>query len=380
MALPRTAAGTLAAAALLTGACSGGDSGNDDALPRLPADARYVTTPEAAPAFTGARTVRLDGESTVVGLQRKLTLKKVRTARGISPAPTPTDPFATEAPAPDGIESGALPPEAGGVVGDGRELLVAEVEIDAASGILAGGATVIEDRLALRVGDQTRDLPASDGSNDSLTVVAGVPKGAPVDLVLIEEGRPQSLDLRTGRRGDDAVDELYRPVLAGPREAVRWQVTVRIAFKGEAAPRVDGTRAGWDAREADTPAGEPDSGFRLVPYSPGAGWAPEGKMWLELGTVWAAEEKWFTFDTDEKRSFAVEAADGTTYRARHYEGSSTRVFLVPDGFRSGTLRITPQGEAKGSGDLDRFHAELTDYTVSPATPSSIPVRLERTGP
>ncbi|AZM48050.1 hypothetical protein DMB38_21680 [Streptomyces sp. WAC 06738] len=254
--------------------------------------------------------------------------------------------------------------------------------MDELSALFAHGSPGIESKLALKVNDKTRDMPGLLGqdSKDTMTLVANVPKGAPVDLVLIEEGRTQSLDLRTGRRGDDAVAELQRPVLAGPREAVRWTVTVRIAFAGEAAPRVDEKRLGWEARKADAPDGETGSGLRLVPYSPGAGWAPEGKMWLELGGVWGAEEEWFRYDTDEKRSYAVEAADGTAYRGRHYDGSFTVVFLVPADFRSGTLRITPQGEATGSEHLGRFDAEVIDSTASPATPSSIPIRLTPTGP
>ena len=149
--------------------------------------------------------------------------------------------------------------------------------------------------ILLLHGDTTQQRPAYNaGSGDSVTasvVVDGatrplqylpayglavsVPQGHTATLQVTDDGRTQSLDVRTGKRGKDAIAGYYRPhelkwtdadyhdtgraTCTGPRGTTHFTTDMSTTF-GQAAGS-------------------------LEPWLPGAGWAKDGRVWLHLSTV-----------------------------------------------------------------------------------------------
>ncbi|MBL7255344.1 hypothetical protein [Paractinoplanes lichenicola] len=111
--------------------------------------------------------------------------------------------------------------------------------------------------FALVVGGKSRDLGNSlSAYNLRDALLAVVPAGAEVRLDLTDEGRTQSLDLRTGKRAV-AVAAFYplRQASAGPSE--RWR------YRGSTYTSII---ASLNAR--------------LSPWTEEKGWAPAGRAWL----------------------------------------------------------------------------------------------------
>jgi hypothetical protein len=122
---------------------------------------------------------------------------------------------------------------------------------------------------------------------DTLIAVAVEP-GADATLVVNDSGRDQSINLRTGARGPDAVAG-YHPVPSGNKTLAdgieisggqhRFQLTGSVSA-------------------------------RKYPYVAGRGWAAPGRVWLsvdvETGTIAAR----YTCDLDAARSFTVRGTVG----------------------------------------------------------------------
>jgi hypothetical protein len=167
-----------------------------------------------------------------------------------------------------------VPRDATGPVpaGAGKEFVFARLV--AVPGMQTQPSAVVEARL--RVGDKARPVEGSVSPGGVL--VALVPVGAPVTLVVSDAGKDQSVDLRTGAVGPGSVAAYLR----------------RRPY-GETAYKVAGQISG----EPSQTTVEITVSAALEPYDhrqQGA-WAPAGKTWLRL---WV-----------EARLTAVGGLDGT---------------------------------------------------------------------
>jgi hypothetical protein len=105
-------------------------------------------------------------------------------------------------------------------------------------------------------------------------VVASVPTGAHPILRITDAGRPQSLDLVTGRRGPDAITGYY-PIRSGsgdvdPDHSGPW---VRLSGPGAAGLTGESRLASIYVSDVD---------YTLWPWLPNHGWAGAGRLWLDL--------------------------------------------------------------------------------------------------
>ncbi|MDP9793585.1 hypothetical protein J2S43_002097 [Catenuloplanes nepalensis] len=160
-------------------------------------------------------------------------------------------------------------------------------------------------------------------------VLVSVPAGEPVLVQLTDDGVTQSIDVRSGRRVDDARGLYPRPV---------QEHGFRYAGNGT----IDGTPVRFQAF-AD--------GFSLEPWVPGLGWARDGHAWLAVkrfrisGGAPAAQ-----LTLDPALAVSVLAPDGRTHPAdtdRIPVTVSSGIaphglyIEVPATFRYGVLRLSP---------------------------------------
>lgn len=113
----------------------------------------------------------------------------------------------------------------------------------------------------LRIGEQSRPVAGTVAPNT--VVVALVPIGAPVTLVVANEGRDQSVDVRTGAVGPGAVAAYLKP---RPFAETTYSVTGQIA--GDALP----TKLDITVSAALEPFDHRLDGA----------WAPAGHTWLRV--------------------------------------------------------------------------------------------------
>lgn len=141
--------------------------------------------------------------------------------------------------------------------GDGKEFLF--VRVAAVPGMKSDPSPEVKSRL--RIGDKARPIEGMI-SPDSV-LVALVPAGAPVTLVVADADKDQTVDVRTGAVGPGAVAAYLKP---RPFAEVNYQLVGQIS-------------------------GEPQQTYvdlsvsaALEPYDhrrPGA-WAPAGRTWLRI--------------------------------------------------------------------------------------------------
>jgi hypothetical protein len=192
------------------------------------------------------------------------------------------------------------------------------------------------------------DLPATG-------LEMSVPVGHPAILQVTDDGRTQSMDLRTGQRGDDAIAGYYHPhdLIIKP---ATYDAKGRASYLG----------AGLDV-ETDLTLEELRGSVQ--PWIPGRGWAPHGKAWLELSgphlrswttlsekvtasNIWALLTAYWI---DENRSFALTSGTGKSIRPMKMPTPRVNdffpigidvnfVFLVPDSFAAGDLYFRPVGQ------------------------------------
>lgn len=149
-------------------------------------------------------------------------------------------------------------------------------------------AEPVNARALVVVAGQSRNIGEVGRSRDTLIAVA-VPPGVDATLVVSDNGRVQSISLRTGARGRDAV-AAYHPLRAGNRT-----LTDGIEISGlERRLQLTGSVLA-----------------RKYPYVAGRGWAQPGRIWLtvdvEVGTIAAR----YTCELDAARSFTVRGSVGT---------------------------------------------------------------------
>jgi hypothetical protein len=224
-------------------------SDSDGETPVAPADfvASVLGGSDEGPAFTD-----LPDEAVLTGPHYSVRVLGTATMARLDPGPA-------HVASPDTADPVRLPL----LPGQGKEFLLIRV----------GDVTVGEGaRIAvhLTVAGQSRPLPRQVLTLDETTVVT-VPAGTEPVLVVTEEDRSQSLSLRTGRRGSDAIAGYY------PKRTGRADFA-EIASVGDAP----------NALEAIITV---NCTVGPLPFATGRGWAPEGKLWL-VAACRAAASGW----------------------------------------------------------------------------------------
>jgi hypothetical protein len=202
------------------------------------------------------------------------------------------------------------------------------------------------------------------------TVAMSVPTGVHPVLRVTDEGRRQSLDLRTGRRDRDAVAGYY-PTRGGGWEhgAPREDEWVRLRLSGPGAAGLpSGSRSAGVFMTAVT--------VRLRPWAEEFGWAPPGRTWLLLEPAVAAAEAGTTSRAVDfsiaPGSFRVTASDGHGYTmtghpitAGAFESETGMLAAaVPLTLRSITLRFVPSGSGSSASGAVTWSISGGAQTVS----------------
>ncbi len=268
-----------------------------------------------------------------------------------------------------------LAAEHGLVAADGHEFLV--LRTAKVTEARAGLPTVAPDRAttAIRVGDRTRmlDLAPFDSaiSGDHVLVVS-VPVGDDAALVLTEEGREQTLDLRTGRRGEEVSLLYQRPTVTVSGEFDSWVRSQGVTLYNPLSPGEVPLRG-----EVDDAA--------LLAYHPQTGWAEVGRAWLTLwldldelldplAKITLAAQESFTLTDAAGRTTAAQPGEVTVRPLLSSNPSSgVLLFEVPEEFRSGTVRFTPTGTVTTIEDGEERSGQVHSISVGPP----VSVQVER---
>jgi hypothetical protein len=207
--------------------------------------------------------------------------------------------------------------------------------------------------------------PAMFGQNYPEGVYAfSVPTGGHPVLRVTDEGRVQSLDLRTGRRGADAVPG-FHPMRKGSHQFSSPGRTGWLYFRisGKGASGIPSSR-----RLAATHLTRLD--VALSPWTEERGWAPAGKAWLLVephvssGQVKTVDPE-VSFEMGPE-SFRATGPDGTTYPLRGEPVTSTPLSdapiltaatAVPASLASVTIRFAP----RPTGSTSKGKVTLTPY-------------------
>jgi hypothetical protein len=183
------------------------------------------------------------------------------------------------------------------------------------------------------------------------TLMVVTPVGASIQFAVTDQGRTQTLDLRTGRRGPDAIGLFYQPY---GQHDVELKSGRPFSSSGDLSA---------------------DGDLRLVPWTPKNGWAPDGRVWFIFVTSLIQITGYDRDSTmDSRRSFSV-VSGGKTYFAQAaalplFTAGTTGwgtiiAFAVPPTLRTGTLRMTPHTKCHGCrvGPGDSLTFALTAQTV-----------------
>lgn len=243
--------------------------------------------------------------------------------------------------------------------GDGQELVVFAVSPEYAGGQWTLGSQpppiaelVIdgqEQALHLVPLPDDQDVPVEIPDDDGALVVASVPEGAQVQLRVTDLGRTQTLDVRSGKRGVDAITGYYQPY----SQELSFSERARAGFsvRGVPYPMKINLR---DRGLTDVNVHQPQA--FLAPWAPKRGWAPKGRAWLLmphpiLSTEYTPSAPEPVFLVSEPSVFQVRLPGGKAIpelggRYRHKtwlaETGGRRadlVFSVPADFRAGTFEV-----------------------------------------
>ena len=173
---------------------------------------------------------------------------------------------------PAGVASG-LRLATGTTVPDGQQRVLAEITGPAAGAARSGGTGEVA--IAVAYGSQTRAVRGGAVALTNGTLAVVVPAGARPVLKVTDEGRTQSLDLLTGRRGADAIAGYY-PLRRGEYEQSS-STTTGLRLYGAAVAALTTNERLAAVQLNDLPA-------TLQPWVPGRGWAKAGRAWLVLET------------------------------------------------------------------------------------------------
>jgi hypothetical protein len=186
---------------------------------------------------------------------------------------------------------------------------------------------------ALRVGTETREVPHSPSEG---VLIAHVPTGAPVTLIVEDAGREQTIDLRTGVPGPNAITEYARRLP---------QAAQRLTLVGLFAGRPPGTEV------------KVKLSATVQLYASGR-WAKPGRVFLLVGVeVEMSDFRGIGGRMDMARSLTVTAGGRTvtgTFSGGEFEPSPNINFLVTasgglvaelpdDKLTKVTIGFTPRG-------------------------------------
>jgi hypothetical protein len=195
-----------------------------------------------------------------------------------------------------------------------------------------------------------------------------VPIGAHPTLRVTDEGRTQSIDLRTGRLGRDVVPGAYaqregRFTKSGEPSQKEW---IYLRMSGGGSSSVPASRRYVGAYMTSATAA-------TSPWDDDLGWAPAGRTWLVLEpSVSAGQVQGFELELEitlAAASFRVTGPDGKTYPVKGdsatatpiAEASTSLTAAVPAGLTSVTVRFYPVATATG----EKGKVTLTPYLHGP---------------
>jgi hypothetical protein len=158
-------------------------------------------------------------------------------------------------------------------------------------------------------------------------VMASVPTGKPVALRVSDAGRTQTLDVRTGDRGDDAIDLYYR-------NNTQEMDTSRSLATGVTTPA--GHRPFELAVGYAPPDGSMPTTAALTAFSDT--WAPDGRAWLVVprpGAAIPGDASFYRLTVDDPTVFTLRLPDGTVLPAlpggATLDVSRDRLSTIPSG-------------------------------------------------
>jgi hypothetical protein len=226
--------------------------------------------------------------------------------------------------------------------------------------------------MTLRTGGESRPLNKQFGGDHTLTL--SVRSGQEATLVLTDEGRVQTLDLRTGRRGGDPIP-LYYPLRVAD---------VKGSFGSWA--RVSGVTVDGMAQGNLIAVGGTSGRATLHPFRSKLGWARPGRAWLEVGIGrWTDMLTKAVITVDVAASFTLTTPDGTRISPVPGTGdiriesvisadtpTSIVMFDVPDSFRSGAVGFAPRGTIVATVNGQQKTGTISSHTPSKPATISLP--------
>jgi hypothetical protein len=221
----------------------------------------------------------------------------------------------------------------------------------------------------------TLPLPVQEGPvpipGDGVLLVASVPRGAPVELAVTDEGVTQRVDLRTGERVE-SVEGYY----GANAQELSFTTDVPVAFLGGAAT--------LHVAASAVPEVVPKLAVR-APWTPGQGWAADGHAWLVvprpvLSTPLMMDMTGLRLTVDDAAVFSVDGRPeigGTrqqeTLAAEFSPTTDPLVFDVPADFTGGTFTMN----LAAMGVTAQFYTgdRAVTWTPPPA-PVTVPLSFE----
>jgi hypothetical protein len=234
-----------------------------------------------------------------------------------------------------------VPRDASGPIaaGNGKEFLF--VRLAAVPGVKSEPSPKAKARL--RIGDQARPVEGMIAPDSVL--VALVPIGAPVTLIVADESKDQSVDVRTGTVGPDAVAAYLKP---RPFGEVSYKVTGQISG------------------EPSRTSVEISISAALEPYDHrlNGTWAPPGHTWLRIWVEMKVSSIGALAGTVDLRqslqlsaggkAITVEAADAGIVRASvpitdYTIDDEVRMDVLEGSVQTLTVRFEPKGALTRDG-------------------------------
>jgi hypothetical protein len=225
----------------------------------------------------------------------------------------------------------------------GHELLLAHTRMPVReSGLGPGQGSTAGPVFHVRAGGAVRVL--TEGLAALRTLVVSVPAGADADLAVEDSGRTQTLSLRTGRRGPDAVTAYY----VARSRAYKVSSAVQITEPATTLPLTDNNTAPVDV----------EATFSLLPFTEPGGWAPPGRATLRCAISVVVQYPGMYAALDLARTFTLTLPDGNRHPARPgtlairaapggtlqpASAQGVLAFDVPDTAARGRLTVTPTG-------------------------------------
>ncbi|GAB3852867.1 hypothetical protein ACFPIJ_26120 [Dactylosporangium cerinum] len=259
-----------------------------------------------------------------------------------------------------------------GVAAEGFELALIRL---GSSGIGTNPGQVI---CRVSAGATVLQVPTPSGSGFDTLFAMVVPVGAPLTLTVTDEGRAQSLDLRTGALGPDA--------------AVEFQQSTAQPLSGSTT--VTGTVTAFGQSRPYTIVLTPITVSRII-YDPAMHWAPAGRAWLRISMRFTSNSLYvdgqrirmpfyLLQSLDLPTALVFTLPDGTRVPAMAGTYEQDPVFApkepllhgsfeVPAGTRVGTVTVALGGTVTatpgGSGDGRPDRTQRVRYAPTPATVS-----------